>query len=128
MTEGWKLIEEVHKQDGYDVTAFNLVTLHKQMEKFQTLTNANFIVHMKPLEAGLYGDNVLELLSRARDPHPQIRGDPYPANGGGHFSRGKKILPCERLACRTIPAIWAFVFGSVITANNPASQAPNPAN
>ncbi len=65
--DGWKLIEEVHQLDGYDVTAFNLVTLHQQMAKFQTLTNANFIVHMAPLEAGLYGDRVLDLLSRARE-------------------------------------------------------------
>ena len=29
--EGWKLAEAVHKQDDYDVTAYNLVTLQDQM-------------------------------------------------------------------------------------------------
>jgi len=36
--EGWKLAEEVHQHDGYDVTSYNLVTLRGTMQKFQTLT------------------------------------------------------------------------------------------
>src|SRR5438034_9209589 len=55
---GWELAESAHKKDAYDVTAYNLSMLHERMEKFATLTNEHFIVHMSPLEAGLYGDRV----------------------------------------------------------------------
>src|ERR1039457_2938764 len=65
--DGWTLAEAVHKEDAYDVTAYNLSTLHDRMAKFQTLSNAQFIVHMAPLEADLYGDRVLALLGRARE-------------------------------------------------------------
>ena len=65
--EGWALAESVHSNDEYDVTAYNLSVLHDEMDKFATLTNANFIVHMSGHEAGLYGDQVLDLLSRARE-------------------------------------------------------------
>ena len=51
--DGWELAESAHKQDAYDVTAYNLTMLHDQMAKFPTLTNADFIVHMSPLEARL---------------------------------------------------------------------------
>jgi len=64
--DGWKLAESAHKKDAYDVTAYNLSMLHTRMRNFATLTNAHFIVHMWPLEAELYGDRVLDLLSHAR--------------------------------------------------------------
>src|SRR6185312_9513604 len=64
--DGWQLAESTHKKDAYDVTSYNLSTLHERMMKFQTLTNEHFIVHMSPLEAQLYGDRVLGLLERAR--------------------------------------------------------------
>src|SRR6185437_11779832 len=63
---GWELAESAHKKDAYDVTAYNLSMLRDRMAKFATLTNEHFIVHMSTLEAGLYGDRVLELLGRAR--------------------------------------------------------------
>src|SRR6185295_247219 len=64
--EGWDLAEAAHHQDAYDVTAYNLSTLHDRMAKFQTLSNADFIVHLAPIEAELYGDRVLTLLDRAK--------------------------------------------------------------
>jgi tetratricopeptide (TPR) repeat protein len=126
--EGWKLIEEVHKQDGYDVTAFNLVTLHKQMEKFQTLTNANFIVHMKPLEAGLYGDSVLELLSRARETLTRKYGVTLTQPTVVDIFPEQKDFAVRTFGMPDNPGYLGVCFGSVITANSPASQAPNPAN
>lgn len=125
---GWSLAEDVHKKDAYDVTAYNLSTLHDRMEKFQTLTNEHFIVHMSPLEADLYGDRVLDLLERAR----ATLGAKY----GVHLTQPTvvEIFPEQKdFAVRTFgmpgnPGYLGVCFGSVITANSPASQAPNPAN
>src|SRR5205823_3292822 len=37
-TEGWNLAQEVQKKDGYDVQAYNLVSLHDKMSEFAALT------------------------------------------------------------------------------------------
>lgn len=126
--EGWQLIEEVHKLDGYDVTAFNLVTLHKQMSQFQTLTNANFVVQMAPLEAGLYGDRVVELLSRARDTLTRKYGVSLTHPTVVDIFPEQKDFAVRTFGMPENPGYLGVCFGSVITANSPASQAPNPAN
>src|SRR5690606_15489071 len=46
--EGWKLAEAVSLKDPYDVTAFNLVTLHDTMKSFVSLTNDHFTLKMSP--------------------------------------------------------------------------------
>src|SRR5207247_7245087 len=65
--EGWQLGDEVHQRDGYDVTAYNLVTLRETLSKFQTVTNQDFLVRMSRREAAVYGERALDLLQRARN-------------------------------------------------------------
>jgi tetratricopeptide (TPR) repeat protein len=126
--EGWQLIEEVHQQDGYDVTAFNLVTLRAQMAKFATLTNANFIVHMAPVEAGLYGDRVLDLLSRARETLTRKYGVSLTRRTVVDIFPEPKDFAVRTFGMPDNPGYLGVCFGSVITANSPASQAPDLAN
>lgn len=126
--EGWKLAEEVHKQDGYDVAAFNLVALHDQMEKFQTLTNAHFVVHMSPLEAGLYGDLVLAMLSREREIMTRKYGVELTQPTVVDIFPEQKDFGVRTFGMPDNPGYLGVCFGSVITANSPASQEPNPAN
>ena len=126
--EGWKLVQEARDQDQYDVTTYNLTTLHDEMAKFRALTNENFIVRMSALESQLYGERVLALLERARTN--------LCAKYGVELKRPTvvDIFPNQKdFAVRTFgmpgnPGYLGVCFGSVITANSPASQAPNPAN
>jgi tetratricopeptide (TPR) repeat protein len=126
--EGWRLAAEARAQDEYDVTTYNLSTLHDQMAKFRTLTNADFIVRMSAAEAQLYGDRVLDLLGRAKAT--------LCAKYAVQLTRPTtvEIFPDQKdFAVRTFgmpgnPGYLGVCFGSVITANSPASQAPNPAN
>jgi tetratricopeptide (TPR) repeat protein len=126
--EGWKLAQAAYAQDDYDVTLHNLVSLHDQMAKFQTLSNADFTVHMWPREAALYGGRVLKLLQRAKET--------LCAKYGVELTRRTtvEIFPEQTdFAVRTFgmpdnPGYLGVCFGSVVTANSPASQAPNPAN
>jgi tetratricopeptide (TPR) repeat protein len=127
-TEGWELAQEAHTQDGFDVTLYNLVKLHDQMAKYQTLTNADFIVHMTTNEAALYGERVLDLLSRAKAALCLKYGVELT-----HPTRVEIFPEQQDFAVRTFgmpgnPGYLGVCFGSVITANSPASQAPNPAN
>jgi len=124
--KGWQLADEVFKDDGYDVAAYNLVTLKDAMARFTTLTNAHFILRMGEKEAPLYGQRALALLERAR------------SNLTAKYSCTLdkptivEIFPEQKdFAVRTfgMPGGAGFLgvcFGCVITANSPASQAAHP--
>ena len=126
--EGWKLAQAAHEQDAYDVTAYNLVTLHDQMVKYQTLFNADFIVHMSTNESGLYGDRVLELLGRARETLCRKYGVKLTQPTAVEIFPEQKDFAVRTFGMPGNPGYLGVCFGSVITANSPASQAPNPAN
>jgi tetratricopeptide (TPR) repeat protein len=127
-TEGWQLAEEVYQKDAYDVAAFNLVTLKEVMGKFQTLTNEHFILRMGEREAPVWGRAALALLERA---HAKLC-----AKYGLKLDRPVtvEIFPDQKdFAVRTFgmpgnPGYLGVCFGSVITANSPASQSAQPAN
>ncbi len=126
--QGWALAQAVHSQDDYDVTSFNLVTLHDQMAKFKTLTNANFIVEMSAHEAELYGNRVLDLLGRARETLCRKYGVELTQPTTVDIFPDQKDFAVRTFGMPGNPGYLGVCFGSVITANSPASQAPNPAN
>ena len=126
--EGWKLVNESLEQDGYSVLAHNLVALQKELARFTSIENEDFIVRMDAEEAAVYGDQVLQLLENARTVlcekyHHQLRGPVI-----------VEIFPRQAdFAIRTfgMPGGEGFLgvcFGSVITANSPASQGDSPSN
>jgi tetratricopeptide (TPR) repeat protein len=125
---GWELAESAHKKDAYDVTAYNLSMLHERMMKFATLTNAHFIVHMSPLEAGLYGDRVLALLDRARETLTRKYGVQLTQPTVVEIFPEQKDFAVRTFGMPGNPGYLGVCFGPVITANSPASQMPNPAN
>jgi tetratricopeptide (TPR) repeat protein len=126
--EGWRLADEVSKQDAYDVVAFNLVTLEQQIAKFRTIGGDGLKVRMEAREAQLYGERVVKLLERARD----TLCEKYDVKLEQPIV--VEIFPQQKdFAVRTfgMPGVAGFLgvcFGRVITANSPASQGENPAN
>jgi tetratricopeptide (TPR) repeat protein len=126
--EGWKLAEAAHTQDEYDVTAYNLSTLHQQMEKFTTLTNADFVVHMSAHEAQVYGNRVLDLLGRAKAALCKKYGVELQQPTVVEIFPEQKDFAVRTFGMPGNPGYLGVCFGNVITANSPASQAPNPAN
>ena len=126
--EGWKLADEVHARDDYDVEIYNLVTLHDQIVKYQKLTNADFIVRMQPHEAQLYGASVLELLSNAKATLSRKYGVELTQRALVDIFPEQKDFGVRTFGMPDNPGYLGVCFGSVITANSPASQAANPAN
>ncbi len=126
--EGWRLAEAVQKEDGYDVEAFNLATLHETMGRFATLTNAGFLVRMSRHEAALYGPRALDLLERAKTN--------LCAKYGLELQRPTivEVFPEQKdFAVRTFgmpgnPGYLGVCFGRVITANSPAAHAGHRVN
>jgi len=124
--EGWKLAREVSSEDEYNVVAHNLVTLEQNLAKFRTIEEDGFLIRMDAREADIYGDRVLSLLKRAKKtlaakydvelPQPVVI----------------EMFPKQSdFAIRTfgLPGGAGFLgvcFGTVITANSPASQGETP--
>ncbi len=65
--EAWKLLEEVHAKDGYDVTVFNLLELRDRTKGHVERLSGDVLVRMSPLEMEVYGDRLLTFLGRARE-------------------------------------------------------------
>lgn len=120
--EGWELAEKVYNADNYNVVAHNLATLRDQLENYTTIKRRNFVVRMDPFEAKIYGDRVVELLSRASDIlETKYKIDIKTPVIVEIFSRQQDF------AIRTFgtPGGDGFLgvcFGNVVTMNSPAAQ------
>ena len=120
--EGWKLASEVQKQDGYDVEAYNLANLHDLMGKFATLTNGDFLVRMSRHEAAVYGDQVLELLTQARSNLCAKYGMDVKRPTFVEIFPEQKDFEVRTFGMPGNPGYLGVCFGTVITANSPASH------
>ena len=126
--EGWRLAEEVYQADGYNVAAYNLVTLRETLAKFKTLQSDGFLLRMEAHEADVYGHAALELLDRAR----RALSAKYDVKLERPIV--VEIFPERKdFAVRTfgMPGGEGFLgvcFGDVITANSPAAQGGSPSN
>jgi len=122
--EGWKLAEEVHTGDAYNIEAYNLSNLHDHLSEFTTLRAEGFVVRMDKHEAQVYGDIVIELLNEAKS----TLCEKY----GAQLDKPivVELFPEQQdFAVRTfgMPGGDGFLgvcFGNVITANSPKAQRP----
>ncbi|XZE52322.1 peptidase MA family metallohydrolase [Planctomycetaceae bacterium SH139] len=125
---GWELAEWANREDGYNVVAYNLMTLRDSLRNFSVLKQGNLLVRMEAREAEIYGPEVLELLSEAE----RVLCEKYDIEPSGPVV--VEIFPRQQdFAIRTfgLPGGDGFLgvcFGRVITANSPASQGADPAN
>ncbi|MFT7632239.1 MAG: tetratricopeptide (TPR) repeat protein, partial [Mariniblastus sp.] len=123
--EGWKLADEVFDADQYNVVAHNLVMLRDQISKFKTLERDGFVVRMEASEAEIYGEQVLQLLVRAK----KTLCGKYDAQL--EMPVFIEVFPRQQdFAIRTfgLPGGAGFLgvcFGRVVTMNSPAAQGAN---
>jgi hypothetical protein len=119
--EGWRLAAEAHEEDGYDVTTFNLLTLHDSLKKYVTIERNGFLLRMTRDESALYGDEAIDLLTEARE----LFSAKYDTQIEGPVI--VEIFPEKKdFAVRTfgIPGGDGYMgvcFGKLITANSPKS-------
>ena len=126
--EGWSEAAAVHEKDGYDVAAFNLVTLRDTMAKFTTLTNARFAVRMTTNEAVLYGNRVLDLLDRAQSKLVAKYGIEPVAPTLVEIFSDQKDFGVRTFGMPENPGYLGVCFGRVVTANSPAATKAHPVN
>jgi tetratricopeptide (TPR) repeat protein len=127
-SEGWKLAAEVFAEDGYNVVAYNLTTLRDRLAGFRTLTADGFVVRMDPREADLYGARVLDLLGRARRTLTAKYGIAIPGPITVEIFPQKKEFAVRTFGLPGAEGLLGVCFGTVVTANSPASRGETPAN
>lgn len=126
--EGWRLIQEVHARDGYDVEAFNLVTLSDTLAKYATLSTPDFVVRMTSHEAAVYGPRVLDLLTRAKETLVAKYGAELQRPTVVEIFADQRDFAVRTFGVPDVPGYLGVCFGRVVTANSPAttgSQAVN---
>ncbi len=127
-TVGWQLASTVADEDPYNVVAHNLATLRDRVAKFKLLEQDDILVRMESVEAEIYGQDVLDLLTEAK----QVLCTKYDMQPTEPIV--VEIFPQQKdFAIRTfgLPGGAGYLgvcFGRVITANSPASQGERPAN
>lgn len=126
--EGWRLVEQAHQHDEYDVTSYNLVSLKDKLASYRTLTNEHFIVRMATNEAPVYGEQVLALLSRARSNLVERYGVELPRPTTVEIFSEQRDFGVRTFGIPDNPGFLGVCFGAVITANSPATQTAMPAN
>lgn len=123
--EGWTLAEQVAKADAYDVSAYNLVTLHDTIAKYTVLTNAHFVLRMSPQEAAIYGPQALDLLDKARARLTKKYGLDLTSPVTVEIFPEQKDFAVRTFGMPGGEGYLGVCFGSVITANSPASHNMN---
>ena len=126
--EGWKLAQEAQKQDAYDVALFNLTTLHDTMQRFATVTNRDFIVRMNSREAAIYGEQALDLLTRAKTNLCARYGFELPRQAIVEIFNDQKDFAVRTFGMPGNPGYLGVCFGNLITANSPAAHMGHPVN
>jgi tetratricopeptide (TPR) repeat protein len=118
---GWDMVDRVRKNDPYDVTIFNLRQLQKELDRFATLEAPGFVIRMDARESRIYGRDVVQLLTEARD----VLTSKYKVQLEEPIY--VEIFPKQKdFAIRTfgMPGGQGFLgvcFGRLITANSPAA-------
>jgi tetratricopeptide (TPR) repeat protein len=120
--EGWALTEKAHEEDNYDVVAYNLANLKDTLSQFATLTNGQFIVRMARSEATVYGDRVLELLTRAHTNLCLKYGVELEGPTVVEIYPDQKDFAVRTFGMPGGAGYLGVCFGRVITANSPATQ------
>lgn len=126
--EGWKLVADVHEADGYDVNAYNLVTLKDTTDKFVALTNEHFTIRMDAREAKIYGPRVLALLQRAHDTLTKKYGLKLEKRTIVEIYPEQKDFGVRTFGMPDNPGFLGVCFGCLITANSPASSRGSASN
>ncbi|KAF0179956.1 MAG: hypothetical protein FD161_969 [Limisphaerales bacterium] len=126
--EGWRLVGDVHETDGYDVNAYNLVTLKDTTDKFVALTNEHFTIRMDAREAKIYGPRVMALLQRAHDTLTKKYGLKLEKRTIVEIYPEQKDFGVRTFGMPDNPGFLGVCFGCLITANSPASARGSASN
>ena len=123
--EGWAQAMQAHQDDGYDVEAFNLVTLHDEISKYQTISDGHFNLRMEPLEAKIYGQRALALLEKERGIMPAKYGLDLTTPVLVEVFPNAADFSVRTFSMPDIGEFLGVTFGNVVTINSPGTHEAN---
>ncbi len=126
--EGWEWAAKAHDKDGYNITAYNLVTLKTTLDKYTTLETENFIVRMPAEEAPIFGQQVVDLLEEARDVLTEKYDVELERRTIVELFGNQKDFGVRTFGMPHNPGFLGVCFGNVVTANSPSAQGGTPSN
>jgi len=122
--EGWKLADEVHTGDAYNIEAYNLSNLHDHISEFTTLRAEGFIVRMDKHEADIYSDMVIGLLKEAKTKLCEKYGAQLDKPVVVELFPNQQDFAVRTFGMPGGEGFLGVCFGNVITANSPKAQRP----
>lgn len=122
LDSGWENVAQAHKQDPYNVAAFNLITLRDKLKGYPVREKDGVRLRMSPEDMAVFGTRALDLSARAKT----TLADKYGIKLSAPVM--VEILPKqEDFAIRTfgLPGGESFLgvcFGPLITATSPRGR------
>ena len=117
----WPLAAEVGEVDEYNVLAYNLEILKKEIESFACVETDDFIIRLPVEEAGIYGDRVVDLLTEAKE----VLGEKYGLTIEDptlvEFYPNQQDFAIRSFGSLGGQGLLGVCFGSVVTMNSPGS-------
>tara|TARA_R110000850_G_scaffold204570_5_gene330778 strand:+ start:1368 stop:4037 length:2670 start_codon:yes stop_codon:yes gene_type:complete len=117
--KAWPLAAEVGQADEYNVLAYNLEVLKKEIESFASVVTDDFIVRLPPNEAEIYGDRVVEILTEAKALLGAKYGLDIEEPTLVEFYPNQQDFAIRSFGSLGGEGLLGVCFGSVVTMNSP---------
>ncbi len=121
LEEAWPLAHEVATADPYNILAYNLGVLEKEIAGFDSLKSKDFLLRMPPDELPIYGDRVITILEKARSTLEKKYGITIPAHTLVEFYPDQQDFAIRSFGSLGGAGLLGVCFGTVITMNSPGS-------
>lgn len=119
--EAWPLAEAVGEADQYNILAYNLGLLRKEIDSFASIRSEDFIIRMPPHEAEIYGERVLEILTEAKEALEARYGFAIEEPTLVEFYPNQQDFAIRSFGSLGGEGLLGVCFGSVVTMNSPGS-------
>ncbi len=119
----FKLAREISEEDPYDVLAYNLTILEKQIDAMETIETEHFTIRMPANEVEIYGDRVVELLEESHAVVSKKYGLELKDRVLVEFFPQQQDFAIRTFGNLGGAGILGACFGSVVTMNSPGGLA-----
>ncbi len=124
----WPLAREVAEADQYNVLAYNLAILEKEIASFASVKTDDFIIRLPAEEAEIYGDRVVELLTEAKEVLGAKYGLVMEEPTLVEFYPNQQDFAIRSFGSLGGEGLLGVCFGSVVTMNSPGSATAGKSN
>ncbi|NRB74178.1 MAG: hypothetical protein HRU46_07465 [Verrucomicrobiales bacterium] len=119
--KAWPLAAEVGEADKYNVLAYNLEILRREIDSFASVETDDFIIRLPAEEAAIYGGRVVEILTEAKETLGEKYGMMIEEPTLVEFYPNQQDFAIRSFGSLGGEGLLGVCFGSVVTMNSPGS-------